>query len=112
MLMVLLSCIFLLFSNFMVFLLLSFLIMIHFSLILFGNNSFLILVLSRSFLPLFIHKLMAKWNVECINQCVEQYLQNFCSYQQDDWVEWISLAEFQYNNLIHGATCTSPFYTN
>ncbi len=49
---------------------------------------------------------------EHINQCVEQYLWNFCSYQQDDWVEWISLAEFQYNNLVHDATHTTPFYAN
>ena len=38
---------------------------------------------------------------EQVNQCVEQYLRNFCSYQQDDWVDWVALAEFQYNNLIH-----------
>ena len=46
------------------------------------------------------------------DQCVEQYLCNFCSYQQDDWVDWTGLAEFQYNNLIHDATQTTPFYAN
>ena len=49
---------------------------------------------------------------EHINQCVEQYLQNFCLYQQHDWVNWIGLAEFQYNNLIHDTTHTIPFYAN
>ena len=49
---------------------------------------------------------------ERVNQCIEQYLRNFCSYQQDDWVDWTGLAEFQYNNLIHEATRTSPFYAN
>ncbi len=49
---------------------------------------------------------------ECVNQCIEQYLCNFCSYQQDDWVDWIRLAEFQYNNLIHESTHVIPFYTN
>ena len=47
---------------------------------------------------------------ECINQCVEQYLRNFCSYQQDDWVNWLGLAEFQYNNKLHSATKNTPFY--
>jgi len=49
---------------------------------------------------------------ECVNQCIEQYLRNFCSYQQDDWVDWIRLAEFQYNNLIHEATHIMLFYAN
>src|SRR5260370_6945770 len=49
---------------------------------------------------------------ECMNQCIEQYLWNFCSYQQDNWVDWIGLAEFQYNNLIHDSTRIMPFYAN
>ena len=47
-----------------------------------------------------------------VNQCVEQYLCNFCSYQQDDWVDWLGVAEFHYNHLIHDSTRVSPFYTN
>jgi len=27
-------------------------------------------------------------------------------------VDWIGLAEFQYNNLIHDATHMTPFYAN
>jgi len=27
-------------------------------------------------------------------------------------VDWIGLAEFQYNNLVHKATCIMPFYAN
>ena len=49
---------------------------------------------------------------ERVNQCVEQYLCNFCSYQQDDWVDWLGIAEFHYNNLIHDSTHVSPFYAN
>ncbi len=49
---------------------------------------------------------------EQVNQCMEQYLQNYCSYQQDDWVNWLGLAEFQYNNLIHDSTHVLPFFTN
>src|SRR5260370_24800685 len=43
---------------------------------------------------------------EHVNQCVKQYLQNFCSYQQDDWVARIVLPDVQYNNLIHLVTHT------
>ena len=49
---------------------------------------------------------------ERVNQCIEQYLRNYCSYQQDDWVDWLGLAEFQYNNLIHDSTRTTPFFAN
>ena len=28
---------------------------------------------------------------------------------QDDWFEWISLAEFAYNNRVHASTQTTPF---
>src|SRR5260370_34177425 len=57
-------------------------------------------------------QLCSNGQTEHINQCVEQYLPNFCSYQQDDWVDWIGLAEFQYNNLIHKTTQVTPFYAN
>ena len=49
---------------------------------------------------------------ECVNQCIEKCLQNFCLYQQDNWVDWIGLAKFQYNNLIHDSTHISPFFAN
>jgi hypothetical protein len=34
------------------------------------------------------------------------------SYQQDDWVDYLPLAEFAYNNAFHDGTHTSPFYAN
>src|SRR3979490_1428188 len=46
---------------------------------------------------------------EQVNQEIEQYLRLFVNQHQDDWLEWISLAEFAYNNRIHSATQTSPF---
>ncbi len=49
---------------------------------------------------------------EHVNQCIEQYLWNFCSYQQDDWVDWLGIAEFHYNNLVHESTHVSPFFAN
>jgi hypothetical protein len=49
---------------------------------------------------------------ERINQEVEQYLRLFVNYRQDDWVEWLPLAEFSYNDKIQSSTGYSPFYLN
>src|SRR5258707_3993290 len=49
---------------------------------------------------------------EWVNQILEQYLHIYCSYQQDDWVDFLGIAEFQYNNSHHDATQTSPFFAN
>jgi hypothetical protein len=47
-----------------------------------------------------------------MNQELEQYLKIYVNYQQDDWSEWLSLAEFTYNNQEHSATKCSPFFAN
>ena len=41
---------------------------------------------------------------------LEQYLQAYVAYQQDDWVEWLPLAEFAYNNSWQSTTGELPFY--
>jgi len=41
---------------------------------------------------------------EQVNQEIEQYLRIFVSHRQNDWPEWITCAEFGYNNKIHTAT--------
>lgn len=46
---------------------------------------------------------------ERVNQTLEQYIRIYCAYQQDDWSEWLPLAEFAYNNADHTSTGTSPF---
>ena len=46
---------------------------------------------------------------ERVNQEIEQYLRLFVNQRQDDWFDWISLAEFSYNNRIHSSTQTTPF---
>jgi len=46
------------------------------------------------------------------NQTMEQYLRAFCNYEQDNWVELISLAEFVYNNSVHHSTRMTPFWAN
>src|SRR5258705_13802770 len=46
---------------------------------------------------------------ECMNQEIEAYLQVFVSHRQDDWADWLPLAEFAYNNKVHTATHRTPF---
>jgi hypothetical protein len=50
--------------------------------------------------------------MERINQEVEQYLRIWVNYAQDDWSEWLSIAEFTYNNHDTTSTGYSPFYLN
>lgn len=49
---------------------------------------------------------------ERINQEIEQYLRLFVNHRQDDWSEWLPLAEFCYNDHIHSSTGHSPSYLN
>jgi hypothetical protein len=44
------------------------------------------------------------------NQTLETYLRAYCNYLQDDWVKWLPLAEFSYNNSAHSGTGFSPFF--
>src|SRR5258708_444979 len=46
---------------------------------------------------------------ERINQILEDYLRMYVSHRQDDWVQWIPLAEFAYNNRRSSTTELSPF---
>ncbi|MBW0579584.1 hypothetical protein O181_119299 [Austropuccinia psidii MF-1] len=48
---------------------------------------------------------------ERVNQILEQYLWMYVSYHQDDWNNWLPLAEFSYNNAEHSSTKQSPFFT-
>ena len=49
---------------------------------------------------------------ERMNQTVEQYLRIYCNYQQDNWTNLLSLAEFAYNNAHQPMIDCSPFYAN
>ena len=49
---------------------------------------------------------------EHMNQTVEQYLHIYCNYQQDNWMNLLSLAEFTYNNAHQPMIDCSPFYAN
>src|SRR6202030_4419846 len=43
---------------------------------------------------------------------IEHFLRVFVNYQQDDWKDWLSIAEFMHNNSVHSATGTTPFMLN
>jgi len=47
-----------------------------------------------------------------MNQELEQYLQFFIDHRQNDWPEWLALAEFAVNNKIHSMTKMSLFIVN
>ena len=49
---------------------------------------------------------------ERVNQTLEAYMRNYCSYQQDDWSDLLPLAEYAYNSAISEATKSSPFCAN
>src|SRR6266481_6046361 len=49
---------------------------------------------------------------ERVNQEIEAYLRVFMSHQQDDWADWLPLAEFAYNNKVHAATRQTLFELN
>jgi len=49
---------------------------------------------------------------EHMNQTLEQYLHVYYNYQQDNWSELLSLAEFAYNNAPSATTGVSPFFAN
>jgi len=51
--------------------------------------------------------------VERCNSFIEQYLRCFSrSFYHDDWVDFLPLAEFAYNNSIHPSTNETPFFIN
>ena len=49
---------------------------------------------------------------ERINQEIGTFLQHYVNYKQDDWTEWLAMAEFAYNDKKHAATGRTPFELN
>jgi len=49
---------------------------------------------------------------ERVNQELEQYLRMFIDHRQEQWLEWLGMAEFAYNNKVHSSTRMSPFKAN
>jgi len=50
--------------------------------------------------------------MEQINQKIGTFLRHYVNYQQDNWTEWLVVAEFQYNDKRHIATGWTPFKLN
>ena len=48
---------------------------------------------------------------ERVNQILEKYLRYMISYQQDDWIKFLPMAEFAYNITLHTSTSVTPFFT-
>ncbi|KAI1005094.1 hypothetical protein K3495_g3127 [Podosphaera aphanis] len=49
---------------------------------------------------------------ERFNAVMEQYLRSYMSYQQDDWVKWLPMAEFDAYNHVSSSTKATPFFSN
>jgi hypothetical protein len=49
---------------------------------------------------------------ERVNAILEQYLRCYCTYNQDNWVSLLPLAEFAYNNSKSTTTGVTPFMMN
>jgi len=50
--------------------------------------------------------------MERINQEIGTFLCYYVNYQQDNWMDWLAIAEFQYNDKKHVATGRTPFKLN
>ncbi|QRW17243.1 Retrotransposable element Tf2 protein [Rhizoctonia solani] len=46
---------------------------------------------------------------ERVNQFIEFYLRSYVAADHSDWVKWLPLAEYAYNNAKHAATGKTPF---
>jgi hypothetical protein len=46
---------------------------------------------------------------ERLNSILEQYLRGYVNFSQDNWVDYIPLAEFAYNNSRQASIKSSPF---
>jgi hypothetical protein len=49
---------------------------------------------------------------ERVNQTLEQYLYEFCNFDQDNWREMLLMVEYAYNNSVTSPTAMTLFYTN
>jgi hypothetical protein len=57
-----------------------------------------------------VYHLQMDGQTEHTNQELEQYLHLYTNFMQDNWSDWLSTAEFAYNNQVHSTTGYSPFF--
>lgn len=48
---------------------------------------------------------------ERTNQTLETYIRHFVCHRQDDWVDWLPMAEFTFNNSTSSSTKLTPFFS-
>ncbi|QRW20392.1 Retrotransposable element Tf2 protein [Rhizoctonia solani] len=46
---------------------------------------------------------------ERVNPSIEHFLRAYSGVNQRDWTKWLPMAEFAYNNAVHGSTGKTPF---
>ncbi len=49
---------------------------------------------------------------EQINQEIGTFLRYYVNYQQDNWMDWLVVVEFQYNDKKYAVTGHTPFKLN
>jgi len=49
---------------------------------------------------------------ERVNQELEQYLRMFIDHRQEQWLDWLGIVEFVYNNKAYSSTKTLSFKAN
>ncbi|QRW17568.1 Retrotransposable element Tf2 protein [Rhizoctonia solani] len=55
------------------------------------------------------YHLQSNGQTECVNPTVKHFLQAYSGINQKDWVKWLPMVEFAYNNAVHSSTGKSPF---
>ncbi|QRW22062.1 Retrotransposable element Tf2 protein [Rhizoctonia solani] len=55
------------------------------------------------------YHLQSNGQTERVNPTVEHFLRAYSGNNQRDWVKWLPMAEFAYNNAVHSSTGKSPF---
>jgi transposase InsO family protein len=58
------------------------------------------------------YHLQTDGQTERVNQILEQYLCCTINYLQDDWMHFLFLAKFFYNNTLHSSTKQTPLSSN
>jgi hypothetical protein len=54
----------------------------------------------------------ANGQTERTNQIIKQYLRHYINYQQNNWVAYLLMAQFVYNNAVHATTRETLFFAN
>ena len=50
--------------------------------------------------------------MERVNQEIKEFLTMFINKKQDNWSDWLAIAQFCHNDQEHSATGYSPFFLN